>query len=266
MITLHTLASGSEGNCLLLRTAAANLLIDAGISCRRIKTALDALGVALDDVDAIFITHEHSDHIKGLATLVKHHHIPIYASAGTGGRLCSCISGIAPLLHIVHSGDTVNLGDAQITAFATSHDSAQSMDYRIDCGDCSAGILTDTGYVTDAARQTLSGVRLLVLESNHDVDQLRSGPYPYSLQQRILGSYGHLCNEDAAAFAVDMVRQGTQEIILAHLSRENNTPLRALTVMDQTLALAGLSAAVSVAPRQECSRPYRVMEVTPCRK
>lgn len=266
MFTLHTLASGSDGNCLLLRTDGCILLIDAGISCRRIKTALAGLGVALDDVDAIFITHEHSDHIQGLATLVKHHRIPIYASAGTAGRLCSCISGIAPLLRTIHSGDTLVINDAQITAFATSHDAAQSIDYRVDCGECAAGILTDTGYVTDEAYQTLCGVNLLVLESNHDVDWLRCGSYPYSLQQRILGPHGHLCNEDAAAFAVDMVRRGTREIVLAHLSRENNEPQHAQSVMEQALRSAGLSAAVSVAPCKECSRCYEITEVPICKK
>ena len=152
----------------------------------------------------------------------------------------------------------------QPRCFATSHDSAQSMDYRID-GSGSVGILTDTGYVTPEAEETLPGVGLLVLESNHDVDRLRSGPYPYPLKQRVLGSQGHLSNEDAAAFAARMAACGTECIVLAHLSKENNTPQLAYDAVDRALRAGGARVRLYVAPRDELSPAYET-ERTPCRR
>lgn len=222
-MTIHTLASGSEGNCLLLSDGDVHLLLDAGISTRRIKTGLLQLGLTMADVDGVLITHEHSDHVSGLQTMVKHHRIPIYTSPGTARQLAYRIAGIEPLLRPVEPGTVFSVGDCRVTVFRTSHDAAQSVDYRVD-GSASVGFLTDTGYVTPEAETALAGVDTLVLESNHDVEWLRSGPYPYSLKARILGDEGHLSNDAAAEFAARMARCGTRCIVLAHLSRENNTP------------------------------------------
>ena len=136
---------------------------------------------------------------------------------------------------------------------------------RLDAASGSIGILTDTGYVTDEAYDALLGVDLLVLESNHDPEALRSGPYPYYLKERIAGPRGHLSNDEAARFAAEMAQRGTKEIVLAHLSRENNTPAMALHAVQRMLEAHGLTAAVTVAPRSELSRCYEV-EVSPCRK
>ena len=262
MLTVHTFASGSEGNCLLISGEQTHILLDAGISCKRITCSLAALGLRMEDVDAILITHEHSDHISGLATLVKHHHLPIYATAATARQLGYRIAGIEPLLCHIAARDVFRVGEIKVTTFPTSHDAADSVDYRFD-SDSSIGVLTDTGYVTDEASEALSGVDLLVLESNHDVEWLKSGPYPYSLQQRILGDYGHLSNETAARFASQMAQSGTMQFVLAHLSRENNTPQRALETVAQ--AVTAFGAAVCVAPRGELSCGYRA-EVTGCRE
>ena len=256
LLTLHTLASGSEGNCLVISLADTHLLIDAGISLRRIKTALAQLNLCMDDLSAILLTHEHTDHTCALATLIKHHDTPLYASAATARQLQQRLGCSLPQMHIVHSGELLDLGNCRISVFATSHDTGESVDYRIDGGGSSVGVLTDTGFVTPEAMQVLQGVELLVLESNHDVEWLLSGPYPYYLKDRILSRRGHLSNEDAAAFAVDMARSGTREIILAHLSRENNTPQRALDTVQRALSAAGLSPRVSVAPRSELSQCY----------
>ena len=176
-MTLHTLSSGSQGNCLLLSDGDTHILVDAGISTRRIKAGLAQLELSMDELDGILITHEHTDHISGLATLIKHHSIPLYASPGTARQLAYRLAGVEPLLRPREPGCQFEVGQCLVTAFETSHDAAQSMDYRID-GSGSVGILTDTGYVTDEAAQVLPGVSLLVLESNHDVEYLRSGPYP----------------------------------------------------------------------------------------
>ena len=176
-MTIHTLASGSEGNCLLLSDGDVHLLLDAGISTRRIKAGLLQLGLTMADVDGVLITHEHSDHVSGLQTMVKHHRIPIYTSPGTARQLAYRIAGIEPLLRPVEPGAVFSVGDCRVTVFRTSHDAAQSVDYRVD-GSASVGFLTDTGFVTPEAEATLVGVDTLVLESNHDVEWLRSGPHP----------------------------------------------------------------------------------------
>lgn len=264
MFTVHTLASGSEGNCLLLSTGDTHLLLDAGISTRRIKTALSELNLTVDALSGILITHEHSDHICGLQTLLKHHAIPLYTGAATARQISYRVAGAEPLLHSVASGEVFSVGHCRVTAFATSHDAAGSLDYRIDTPSGSFGAITDTGYVTEEARNALKGVELLLLESNHDVEWLQSGPYPYSLKQRILSDFGHLSNDAAASFAVEMTRSGTREIILAHLSRENNTPARAQETVQRALCAAGLKPRLSVAPRRELTR-YCVEECV-CRK
>ena len=263
MITLHTIASGSEGNCALLSAGDTHLLLDAGISCRRIAAALNELGLALSDIAAVLVTHDHSDHICGLDTMSRRWHIPVYASPAALRQLAFRIAGIAPLLHEIECGAPFSLGDFTVTAFPTSHDGHGGVDYRFDCGGASAGALTDSGYVTDEARRVLSGVELLLLESNHDVERLRSGPYPYQLKARILSDHGHLSNDAAAAFAAELARSGTRQIVLAHLSQENNTPRLALEAV--CAAVAGMGVAVEVAPRGELSRPY-VAEGAACRR
>ena len=239
MLLLHTLASGSEGNCLLVRHGDAALLVDAGISLRRIKAGLSDLGLTMDHIQGILLTHSHSDHVCALATLVKHHPTPLYATAGTAGAVERKL-GALPQLHTLAP-------DARFTIRVC----------RIDAPSGSVGILTDTGYVTQAAAEVLTGAELLVLESNHDPETLRSGPYPPYLKERILGRQGHLSNDDAAAFAVEMARRGTRQILLAHLSRENNTPAMALETVRRALRWAELDTAVAVAPRSGVSPCYR---------
>ncbi len=258
---LHTLASGSSGNAALLSRNGTHILLDAGISCRRITTALRQLGLTPEDLSGIFITHCHSDHISGLNTIVKHWDVPIHASSETCRQMDYRIAGIGRRLRPLAAGDTVSAGNISVTAFPTAHDAPGACGYRFD----SVGFLTDTGYITDAAAEILSGVPLLVLEANHDIETLRSGPYPYYLKQRILGDRGHLSNDDAADFARRCAENGTREIVLAHLSRENNTPVMAYDAVARALVSLDTLPELSVAPRDELSRCYRTEEI-PCRK
>jgi len=248
---------------MLLSAGGTHLLLDAGISCRRINAALGQLGLTLSDVSAVLVTHDHSDHISGLDTMARRWQIPVYASPAAARQLSYRIAGMEPLLRHVSCGTPFPIGGFTVTAFPTSHDGHGGVDYRFDCGSASVGAITDTGYVTEEARRTLSGVELLVLESNHDVEWLRSGPYPYPLKARILSDHGHLSNDAAAAFAAETAQCGTRQIVLAHLSRENNTPQRALDTV--CLALSGMDVSVEVAPRGELSRAY-IAEGIPCRK
>ena len=190
----YTLASGSSGNCSLVCAGDTLLLIDAGISCRRIEQSLRALGRTLGDLTAVFITHEHADHVGGLATLSKKSAAPVYVTRGVSHILtCPVVAFTA--------GDTLEFAGCTVRSFSTSHDAVDPVGYRVDAPDGSLGILTDTGFVTDAAREALAGVDTLLLEANHDVETLQYGPYPYFLKRRILGDEGHLSNDVAAEFA-----------------------------------------------------------------
>ncbi len=254
MTTVHTLASGSSGNALTLKWENGLILVDAGISCRRIRQDLQALGLDLPDLDAICITHTHSDHISGLQTLLKHTNCPVYAAAPAGRDLLRRMVLLEDRLQAAEG--TFFIKDCSVTSFSTSHDAPGSLGYRFDTPDGSFGLLTDSGVVTPEARAVLPGVSLAILEANHDVEAVRSGPYPYFLKERILGPAGHLRNEDTAAFAVTLAEAGAREIVLAHLSRENNTPAMALQAVETALSAAGLSPRLSAAPRDCLSEAH----------
>ena len=263
MTTVHTLASGSSGNALVLSWDGGHILVDAGISCRRIRQGLRALGLDLPDLDAVCLTHTHSDHISGLQTLLKCTDCPVYASPAAGRDLLRRMVLLEDRLR--EAEGTFSVKDCAVTAFPTSHDAPGSRGYRFDTPDGGFGLLTDSGFVTPEAEAVLPGVSLAVLEANHDVETLKSGPYPYYLKRRILGPSGHLSNEDAAAFAVVLAEAGASEIILAHLSRENNTPAMARRAVETALCAAGLAPLLSVAPR-DCPGEAHEVGRTLCRE
>ena len=194
--------------------------------------------------------------MRGLGTLQKKHAIPLYASFGTAAAL----DYPAPYLHAFAADETFAIKDLQIRSFRTSHDAKESVGYRIESSDGSLAVLTDTGYITDEAHDLALGADMLLLESNHDVVMLKNGGYPYYLKQRILGECGHLSNEAAAEFAVECVRAGTSDILLAHLSDENNSPQLAEYTVGRALQSSGLSVRLATAPRDTIS------EVHVCRR
>ena len=259
MTRFCTFASGSSGNAALLSSGNTHILIDMGISCRRITKSLEQLGLRGEDLSAILITHEHADHIAGLATYIKKHRTPIITTSATGRQLSYRIAGIEPLLRCAEWWEDVAVGTVEVTALPTSHDCGGSCAFRFGTKDGKVGYITDTGYISQETADALMGVRLLVLESNHDVEMLRSGPYPYHLKQRVLGMQGHLSNDTAAAFAMDSVKAGTETIVLAHLSKENNTPQVALNTVGRMLEAVGYSGKLCCAPRDELSEIF-VME------
>ena len=251
MLKFTTLASGSSGNAAVISCGDTHILLDAGISARRITTGLKQLGIEPEQLSAILVTHDHADHICGLAVLTKKVKAPIYATAST----CRTIEEKAPwaTLRPCQSGFCLDLGDVLVESFATPHDTPGSVGYSLCGGGGRMVLCTDLGFVTAQVEQAVRGCDLLVCEANHDPDWVATGPYPYYLKRRVLGDYGHLSNEAGAELALYAVEHGAKEIVLAHLSAENNTPGHALRVVGDRLRRAGVdlehAVRLSVAPR-----------------
>ena len=262
MLTYTTLASGSSGNCALVSCGATHLLVDAGISARRITTALKSLGVDPASLSGVLVTHEHSDHISGLATLTKQLGLPVYATAPTLRQLCYRIPFLERLCRDFAPGDGFPVGELWVTSFPTSHDAACSVGYTLAGDGSKLASATDLGRLTPEVLNAVRGCDLLVCESNHDVDWVRSGPYPYYLKERILGDRGHLSNEMGAELAALAAESGARAVVLAHLSSENNTPARARDVAARRLSAAGVDPerdlSLTVAPRKERGPVFRL--------
>ncbi len=223
------LASSSKGNSALVTFDGDAVLIDAGISAKRIKDAINSVGCPLGCIRAIFITHEHADHIGGLEVLSHNINVPIYAPAGCCGEIMRVCPATGHNLIPISPGDTITAGCMEVRAYETPHDSADSAGYRIAFPDGSElGYATDIGHITKDVVAILDGCKYVVVESNHDIPRLMSGPYPQSLKKRIAGDYGHLANQSIIKMLPYLVKNGARHIILAHLSEENNTPELAL--------------------------------------
>jgi len=236
---VHVFASSSRGNCALVSSAGTHILIDAGISMRRIKNALGELGLGPKDISGVLVTHEHSDHIAGLASMVKQHQLPVYAPRTVGNHLRWSIAGIDDYLCEIPVGSDFRIGEITILAFPTPHDTPQSVGYRMEAG-ALFGYCTDLGRVTGEVLEGLSGVDAAMIESNHDVEMLRCGGYPVQLKRRILSDRGHLSNDACGELAARLARDGTASLVLAHLSRENNRPELAEKTVSEALEREGI--------------------------
>lgn len=236
------LCSGSSGNSTYIETGDARILIDAGFSCKRICELLESVGVHAADLNALFITHEHSDHIKGIEILSKKYGIPVFANASCWNRLSALCPRIPPAqIRVFESDMEFFLGKTRILPFTTPHDSAHSVGYAVTSGGQKAVVCTDIGHVDKRLLSLLSGADILLLESNHDVDMLMAGPYPYDLKKRILSGIGHLSNEDCGRALVKLYPTGVRNVILGHLSAENNYPPLAVETVKGVLEMAGIT-------------------------
>ena len=245
-VSIYTLASGSSGNCTYLKLGEAEFLIDAGVSRREIARKLAELGTSLDKIAAIFVTHEHSDHIKGIEMIAKYDRIPIFGAKPS----LSVMTRVDPtLLHPIRQNESVTLKDATITPFKTWHDSLASYGYVASYEGLSFGYCTDLGRPSDEVTDALVGCRAVILEANYDSDMLKYGDYPPFLKSRIAGEFGHLSNDVSAKFAAFLAKCGTERILLAHLSKENNTPEKAYTAVSEYLKKESLAPSLSVADR-----------------
>lgn len=246
---IYVFASGSSGNCLLLSSGDTNILIDAGISMRRIEDSLAQTGRTMRDIGGVLITHEHSDHISGLKMLIKYHRVPVYAPRTVASRLCGMLPEIEGCLRVIPVGESFLLGRLFVKAFHTPHDTDESVGYRVE-GDGVFALATDMGCVTDEVMEGLRGAEAVLIEANHDEEMLRYGPYPVYLKRRILSEHGHLSNDNCARLARELALNGTRQIILGHLSRENNTPMRAMDTVRG--ALPDCPASLYCAPVSGC--------------
>lgn len=221
----YTLFSGSTGNCIYIKNGRDEILVDAGKSAGAIEKSLTALGTTLKNIDAIFVTHEHSDHTSGLEIISKKYHIPIHISAPSYPKVAYQGSFVSQCAKEHESHYEVSVGSLTVSSFEIPHDSAQNLGFVIKSEDDILGIATDIGHVTDEIKERLCGCKTAIIESNHDKFMLVAGKYPEFLKHRILSERGHLANEDSAELCLHLARNGASSITLAHLSRENNSPM-----------------------------------------
>ncbi|EEM14287.1 MULTISPECIES: MBL fold metallo-hydrolase [Bacillus] len=217
------LASGSTGNALYVGTEKQKLLIDAGLSGKATEALFQQAELNIQDISGILVTHEHSDHIKGLGVLARKYQLPVYANEKTWSAMEHLIGNIPTDQKFVFSiGDVKTFGDIEVESFGVSHDAAEPMFYAFHHNGRKLALITDTGYVSDRMKGIIKGANAFVFESNHDVEMLRMGRYPWSIKRRILSDVGHVSNEDAALAMADVITDETKHIYLAHLSLDNN--------------------------------------------
>lgn len=224
MAKVCQLFSGSSGNSIYIHSKGHNFLVDIGVSAKKCEEGLKAIGVDPDSIEGIFVTHEHSDHCKGIRVFASRHNVPVWAS-----RACIDEMRRTNILNdkitAFETKKCFMLSDIEIITFEQSHDSVDCIGYRFNLTDSRAvSVCTDTGYITDDARKELSGTDLIFIESNHETSMVEAGPYPYHLKKRILGIKGHLSNFACGEFIKELAKSGTTRFVLSHLSRENNMP------------------------------------------
>ena len=232
-----SLGSGSEGNALLVAVGRTQVLMDCGFGLQDTVVRLARLGVSPQQLNGIVVTHEHGDHISGVARLARKYNLPVWLTHGTLRSQAKAFAGITQI-HEIDPQLTFVIGDIGITPYSVPHDAAEPVQFVFSDGARRLGVLTDAGCSTAHIEQTLSGCHALVLECNHDSEMLRNGDYPYSLKQRVGGRFGHLNNQESADILAKLDVSRLQHLIAAHLSRRNNTP---------ALAVRALSAAAQCA-------------------
>lgn len=231
MMEIAIIGSGSKGNCTLITNNETSILIDAGLSASAICKGLASLNLSPKDIDAIFITHTHSDHIRGLAVLLKKHKINVYVTK----KLHSQITGILSYENYIIYNEKTSIDKINIKSIRLSHDSGETLGFVVNHNKKSLVYITDTGYINKRYFKVLKNHNLYIIESNHDVEMLLSGNYPFELKQRVNGDKGHLSNAASADYLSKFIGNKTNKIILAHLSSDNNTPEKAMKELQNKL-------------------------------
>src|SRR5699024_664468 len=217
------LASGSTGNAFYIESAGEKILVDAGLSGKQLTTQLEQIGVDANELSCILVTHEHSDHIKGLGVMARRFNLPIYANEKTWRAMEPHIGKLTTDQKFIFPQHKIKtIGDLDIESFAVSHDAADPMFYTFNKNGKKVALVTDLGYVSDRIKQTIAGADAFVFEANHDISMLQMSSYPWSVKRRILGDSGHISNEDCGLALYDVIDNDTKRIYLAHLSQDNN--------------------------------------------
>ncbi len=256
-----TLASGSSGNAVFVKSGDTSVLIDAGMSGKAVRERLEAIGESCADLSALLVTHEHSDHIKGIGVLCRRHDLPLYLTEKTWQDLKFSVGEVAEeRIKFFEAGDGLEIGDLKLDSFSISHDAADPVGYAFYEQETKACLVTDTGCMTAEIIKKVQGADCMILEANHDVDMLQQGHYPWHLKKRILSSKGHLSNVVAGHSLASLISGDTGHVTLAHLSAENNRPDIAYATIAKILADNGLDVGgdldLNVAPRYQPSKVW----------
>ena len=236
-LKLCPLRSSSKGNCTIIFSGDVRILVDCGISGKALDECLQAAGLSPDTINAILITHEHSDHIKGVGIVSRKYNIPVFANSRTWQAMRAQLGKISDEnVRVFETGKSFDINGIGVKAFHTSHDAAESVGYIFEKNGERVAVATDTGKLTDEITESLIGCHTVLIEANYDENMLDIGPYPYDLKRRIKGSCGHLCNDVCGQLARLLAENGTERIFLGHLSEENNFPQLALKTVENCLA------------------------------
>jgi phosphoribosyl 1,2-cyclic phosphodiesterase len=217
------LGSGSSGNAALVTAPDAKILIDCGLSLKQLRSRAELVGESLDGLQAVFITHEHGDHVLSLPALLRQFPVPVYMTPGTHENLPARLAKL-PYVHAIEPGETVAVGAMEVDSFPISHDAAEPVSYAVRAGGAKVGFATDLGHVSHGVRRCLAGANALVLESNYCPIRLRNGHYPAQVQHRIRSRQGHLSNQDMCGLLGDLVHAALRTVVLMHISENNNHP------------------------------------------
>lgn len=263
-LTIHTLRSSSKGNSSIICGGDTKILVDCGVSGKTIDSCLKAMGIDGTEINAMVVTHEHTDHIKGVGILSRKYNIPIYANEKTWKAMGSGIGNIdAENRRVFRTNNPFLIGKIDVTAFDIPHDAAEPVGYIFETEADRVAVATDMGEVWESVFEMVKGCREILLEANYDSSMLEMGPYPYELKRRIKGKFGHLCNDDTGVFAVQLAQSGTKRIVLGHLSWENNYPDLAYYTVKNILNESGIDTettlSLSVAQRDDMG------DICPCR-
>ncbi len=251
ILQFSVLGSGSKGNCVYIENSNHRILLDAGLSLRSLKERMALIGRDLADVSAVFLTHEHSDHIKGVGMLAKKHNLPLYGTRGTLAKIEHHLPASADW-HSIEREDEVCLGNLKVESYPTPHDGVESVAFVVHYEDRRLGHATDLGCIDKTLLEKMSGCDALLVESNHDPKMLKAGPYPWSLKQRVGGDRGHLSNQECAQLLNQVKHDELQTVVLMHLSGVNNHP--DIVRQHATPALAGSRAQLHIS-RQDHPTP-----------
>ncbi len=247
------LASGSKGNSIYLGTDQVKILIDAGISAKALRERLSEINVSLDDIDAILVTHEHTDHIQGLRMLAYKMNIPVYANHQTAKGIVDFFHD-CPKFKIFSTGESFELGDLEIHPFTIPHDTLDPVAFTISTGSLKLGFCADLGFVTSLVQSKLQNCDYLYLEANHQPSMVHASSRPFIYKQRVLGRNGHLSNEACGQLLEQIYHPNLKHVHLAHLSSECNTPITALSTVRQILEKHGINLDMCIAPQTQIGK------------